>query len=138
MNKVLMCGRLTRDPEVRYGDNQKAVARFSLAVDRKFAKEGDPTTDFFNCTAFGKTAEFIEKYVVKGTKLIITGRIQNDNYTNKDGQTVYSVQILVDELEFAESKKGASGSGQVHEQGETPVQGFQNIPNGIDDELPFK
>lgn len=139
MNKVLMCGRLTRDPDVRYGENQKAVARFSLAVDRRFAKEGDQiTADFFNCTAFGKTAEFIEKYVVKGTKLIITGRIQNDNYTNKDGQTVYSVQILIDELEFAESKKSASGSGQVQEQGGAPVQGFQNIPNGIDDELPFK
>lgn len=112
MNKVLMCGRLTRDPDVRYGDNQKAVARFSLAVDRRFVRDGDPTADFFNCTAFGKIAEVVEKYVTKGTKLIITGRIQNDNYTNKDGQAVYSVQILVDELEFAESKRSSEGSSQ--------------------------
>ena len=138
MNKVIMCGRLTRDPDVRYGDNQKAVARFSLAVDRRFTREGDPTADFFNCTAFGKIAEVVEKHVTKGTKLIITGRIQNDNYTNKDGQTVYSVQILVDELEFAESKGSGSGSGRTQEQDNPAAGGFQNIPNGIDDELPFK
>ena len=139
MNKVLMCGRLTRDPDVRYGDNQKAVARFSLAVDRRFVRDGDPTADFFNCTAFGKTAEVVEKYVTKGTKLIITGRIQNDNYTNKDGQTVYSVQILVDELEFAESKRSSEGSSQQAEtQVESASGGFMNIPAGIDDELPFR
>ena len=110
MNKVILMGRLTRDPEVRYGDNQKAVGRFSIAVDRRFTREGDPTADFFNCTAFGKQAEFVEKYLKKGTKMLVTGRIQNDNYTNKDGQTVYSVQIIVDELEFAESKGGSDGA----------------------------
>lgn len=139
MNKVLMCGRLTRDPDVRYGDNQKAVARFSLAVDRRFVRDGDPTADFFNCTAFGKIAEVVEKYVTKGTKLIIIGRIQNDNYTNKDGQTVYSVQILVDELEFAESKRSSEGSSQqAAPQAESSSGGFMNIPAGIDDELPFR
>ena len=139
MNKVLLCGRLTRDPEVRYGDNQKAVARFSLAVDRKFTREGDPTADFFNCTAFGKSAEFVEKYLQKGTKMIVIGHIQNDTYTNKDGQTVYSVQIIVDEMEFAESKRSQEGSSQqAAPQVESASGGFMNMPAGIDDELPFR
>ena len=139
MNKVLLCGRLTRDPEVRYGDNQKAVARFSLAVDRKFTREGDPTADFFNCTAFGKSAEFVEKYLQKGTKMIVIGHIQNDTYTNKDGQTVYSVQIIVDEMEFAESKRSQEGSShQDTPQVESTSGGFMNMPAGIDDELPFR
>ena len=139
MNKALLCGRLTRDPDVRYGDNQKAVARFSLAVDRKFTREGDPTADFFNCTAFGKSAEFVEKYLQKGTKMIVIGHIQNDTYTNKDGQTVYSVQIIVDEMEFAESKRSSEGSSQqAAPQAESSSGGFMNIPAGIDDELPFR
>ena len=139
MNKVLLCGRLTRDPEVRYGDNQKAVARFSLAVDRKFTRDGDPTADFFNCTAFGKSAEFVEKYLHKGTKMIVIGHIQNDTYTNKDGQTVYSVQIIVDEMEFAESKRSQEGSShQDAPQVESASGGFMNMPAGIDDELPFR
>ena len=139
MNKVLLCGRLTREPEVRYGDNQKAVARFSLAVDRKFTREGDPTADFFNCTAFGKSAEFVEKYLQKGTKMIVIGHIQNDTYTNKDGQTVYSVQIIVDEMEFAESKRSQEGSSQQDApQVESASGGFMNMPAGIDDELPFR
>lgn len=141
MNKVILMGRLTRDPEVRYGDNQKAVGRFSIAVDRRFTREGDPTADFFNCTAFGKQAEFVEKYLKKGTKMLVTGRIQNDNYTNKEGQTVYSVQIIVDELEFAESKGSQDGAqtGRASSapSGAAPAEGFMNIPNGIDDELPF-
>lgn len=132
MNKVLLCGRVTRDPDVRYSDNQKAVARFSLAVDRRFAREGDPTADFFNCTAFGKITEVVEKHVVKATKLIIIGRIQNDTYTNKDGEKVYSVQILVDELEFAESKRSQEDSSQNSDH-----EGYM-MPQGIDDELPFK
>ena len=138
-NKVVLCGRLTRDPEVRYGDNQKAVGRFNIAVDRKFKREGDPTADFFNCTAFGKMAEFVEKYLKKGTKMLVFGHIQNDNYTNKDGQTVYSVQIIVDELEFAESK-GSSGAGDNTNKPQSYADGqesFMNIPQGIDDELPF-
>ena len=145
MNKVILMGRLTRDPEVRYsqGDSQMAIARFSLAVDRRYKKQGDETTaDFFNCTAFGKQGEFVEKYLKKGTKIVVTGRIQNDNYTNKEGQKVYSVQIMVEEIEFAESK--ASSQSNSGNEGSTPPQmgepdadGFMNIPDGIDNSLPF-
>ena len=113
MNKVILMGRLTRDPEVRYsqGASQTAVARFSIAVDRRFGKrEGEPDADFFNCTAFGKTAEFVERYLHKGTKIALSGRIQNDNYTNKEGQMVYSVRIIVDDVEFAESKNASGGN----------------------------
>lgn len=133
-------GRLTRDPEVRYsqGANQTAVARFSLAVDRKFKREGEPEADFFNCTSFGKQAEFVERYLHKGTKVVLSGRIQNNNYTNKDGQIVYAVQVMVEEIEFAESKNGGSSDGQSS----TPTSpsssdGFMNIPDGIDEDLPF-
>ena len=145
MNKAILMGRLTRDPEVRYSQNDSsmAIARFSLAVDRRYKKQGDETTaDFFNCTAFGKQGEFVEKYLKKGTKIVVTGRIQNDNYTNKDGQKVYSVQIIVEEMEFAESK---ASSGQVEQEGnnmspamgEPGADGFMNIPDGIDNSLPF-
>lgn len=139
MNKCFLCGRLTRNPEVKY-NNDKAIARFTLAVDRKYKRDGEPEADFFNCTAFGKTAEVVEKYVTKGTKLLITGRIQNDNYTNKDGQTVYSVQILVDELEFAESKNNRGNDEKAEETANDAFNGgFMGIPNGIDDdELPFE
>ncbi len=136
MNKVILMGRLTRDPEIRYGDNQKAVGRFSLAVDRRFTREGEPTADFFNCTVFGKTAEFAEKYISKGTKVVLTGRVQNDNYTNKEGQTVYSVQIIVDEIEFAESKSGTPGATENNNNRQRE-EGYMNIPQGVDDELPF-
>ena len=113
MNKVILMGRLTRDPEVRYsqGTNSRgestAIARYSLAVDRRFKRDGEPDADFFNCTCFGRQAEFAEKYLRKGTKILITGRIQNDNYTNREGQMVYSVQVMVDEQEFAESKNAS-------------------------------
>lgn len=136
MNKVIFMGRLARDPEVRYsqGSGQAmAIARFSLAVDRKFKREGEPSADFFNCTCFGKQAEFVERYLHKGIKIILSGRVQNDNYTNKDGQTVYSVRIIVDEIEFAESKNTAGGSGATATTGD----GFMNVPDGIDEELPF-
>lgn len=154
MNKVILMGRLTRDPEVRYsqGASQTAVARFSIAVDRRFKRDGEPDADFFNCTAFGKQAEFIERYLHKGTKVVLSGRVQNNNYTNKDGQMVYSVRIMVDEIEFAESKNAASqneggfnggyGNGGGFG-GSTPApasgagDGFMNIPDGIDEELPF-
>lgn len=138
-------GRLTRDPEVRYSqsDSSMAIARFSLAVDRRYKKQGDEVTaDFFNCTAFGKQGEFVEKYLKKGTKVVVTGRIQNDNYTNKDGQKVYSVQIMVEEIEFAESKAssqsnaGNDGSAQP-QMGAPDADGFMNIPDGIDNSLPF-
>ena len=149
MNKVILMGRLTRDPEVRYsqGANQTAVARFSVAVDRRFKRDGEPDADFFNCTAFGKQAEFIERYLRKGIKVVLAGRIQNDNYTNKEGQMVYSVRVMVDEIEFAESKNASSGNEGGFNGGYTggnnaPApsgagDGFMNIPDGIDEELPF-
>ena len=146
MNKVILMGRLTRDPEVRYsqGSNATAVARFSIAVDRRFKREGEPDADFFNCTCFGKQAEFVERYLRKGTKVVVAGRIQNDNYTNKDGQMVYSVRVMVDEIEFAESKNASSGNEGGYTGGNynRPApsgagDGFMNIPDGIDEELPF-
>ena len=148
MNKVILMGRLTRDPEVRYsqGDSQMAIARFSLAVDRRFKRQGDTVTaDFFNCTAFGKQGEFVEKYLKQGTKIVVTGRIQNDNYTNKEGQKVYSVQIIVEEIEFAESKNAAGGGSSFQsapaggkQEPMMPEDGFMNIPDGIDNTLPFQ
>ncbi len=145
MNKVILMGRLTRDPEVRYSQNgsNTAVARFSIAVDRRFKREGEADADFFNCTAFGKQAEFVEKYLHKGVKMMVEGRIQNDNYTNRDGQQVYSVRVIVENLEFAESKNAAGGDGGYgggarQSAPVTPAgDGFMNIPDGIDEELPF-
>ncbi|MCR4896189.1 MAG: single-stranded DNA-binding protein [Lachnospiraceae bacterium] len=148
MNKVILMGRLTRDPEVRYTQNangQMAIARYSIAVDRSRKREGEPDADFFNCTSFGRQGEFVEKYLKKGTKVVVVGRIQNDNYTNKEGQQVYSVQILVDEVEFAESKSSQSNYG-----GGQPAAGngagapapaggddFINVPSGVIEDLPF-
>ena len=144
MNKVILMGRLTRDPEVRYsqGANSLAIARYSLAVNRSFKREGEPDADFFNCTAFGRNAEFAEKYLKQGTKILVSGRVQNDNYTNKDGQKVYSVQIIIDEQEFAESKSSQGESGGYQPSSRpTPSaaigDGFMNIPEEIDEELPF-
>ncbi len=144
MNKIILMGRLTRDPETRYsqGDSSFAVARFSLAVDRRFKRQGEPEADFFNCTAFGKQGEFVEKYLKQGTKIVVTGRVQNDNYTNKNGEKVYSVQIIAEEIEFAESKNAQGGSAAGGFQPVTPSpqaadDGFLNIPNGIEEELPF-
>ena len=141
MNKTILMGRLTRDPEVRYsqGDNTSAVARFSLAVDRRFKKDGEQTADFINCVAFGKTAEFIEKYGHKGTKFVVEGRIQTGSYTNKDGQKVYTTDVVVEQVEFAESKN-SSGEGVATETSNNSVStdtSFMNIPDGIDEELPF-
>lgn len=144
MNKVVMMGRLTRDPEIRYsqGANATAVARFTIAVDRRFKKEGEPDADFFSCTAFGKTAEFVEKYLKQGTKIALSGRVENDNYTNKDGQKVYGTRILVEECEFAESKANSSTSTEktqntANNEARKDKDGFLNIPDGIDEELPF-
>ena len=142
MNKVILMGNLTRDPEIRYsqGENSLAIARFGIAVNRRFARQGDTDTDFFNCTAFGRQAEFVEKYFRKGSRMLMTGRIQNDNYTNKNGEKVYSVQIIAEEIEFAESKASQGGGGFQPVQPD-PTQaaddGFLNIPNGIEEELPF-
>lgn len=141
MNKVILMGRLTRDPEVRYsqGENASAIARFSLAVDRRFKRDGDAEADFFNCTAFGRQAEFVERYLKRGTKMVVTGRIQNNNYTNRDGQKVYGVQIIVEELEFAESKAAGSDTGSQKKEEPMPEvgDGFMTIPEGIEEELPL-
>lgn len=141
MNNVIMMGRLTRDPEIRYGgQNNTAVARYSLAVDRRFKREGQPEADFFNIVSFGKAGEFVEKYLRKGTKVVIQGELQNNNY-EKDGQTVYSVQIVTSQIEFAESKRAQQESGYSSGSGSTPAptdaDGFMSIPDGIDEELPF-
>lgn len=142
MNKVILMGRLTRDPEVRYsqGENATAVARYSLAVDRRFKRDGEPTADFINCLAFGKAAEFAERYLRQGTKIAITGRIQTGSYTNRDGQKVYTTDIVIEEQEFAESKNSGS-SDSSREPAPAPStdigDGFMNIPDGIDEELPF-
>lgn len=141
MNKVILMGRLTRDPEVRYtqGDNASAVARFSLAIDRKFKKDGEQTADFISCVAFGKTGEFIEKYGRKGTKFVVEGRIQTGSYTNKDGQKVYTTDVVVEQVEFAESKASADGNTTNNtSNSNTPTDtSFMDIPDGIDEELPF-
>lgn len=139
MNKVILMGRLTRDPEVRYtqGDNAMAIARYSLAVDRRFKRDGEPDADFINCVAFGKSGEFAEKYLKKGTKIAIVGRIQTGSYTNKDGQKVYTTDVVVEEQEFAESKGNGSTEGNQTVKSPTSSDGFMNIPDGIDEELPF-
>ena len=141
MNKVMLMGRLTKDPEVRYsqGENPMAVARYSLAVDRRGAKkDGEQTADFINCVAFGKTGEFAEKYLHKGTKIVVIGRIQTGSYTNKEGQKVYTTDVVVEETEFAESKK-AEGEGGGNNNGGAPAAGgddFMKLDSGSDD-LPF-
>lgn len=142
MNKVILMGRLTRDPEVRYtaGDNAIVVARYTLAVDRKFQREGEPGADFIPCVAFDKRAEFAEKYLRKGTKIVISGRISTGKYTNKDGQTVYTTEVVIEECEFAESKAGSGRNQQTDSGSSMPADsgdGFMNIPDGIDEELPF-
>lgn len=137
MNKVIMMGRLTKDPEVRYaqGANGTTIAAFSIAVDRRFKREGEPEADFFNCTAFGKTAEFAEKFLKKGTKVVLEGRLQNDSYTNKDGVKVTATKIMVDQVEFAESKQASAEDRPKAP--EPDSQGFMDIPSEIEEELPF-
>lgn len=133
MNKIILMGNLTRDPEIRYtqGENALAVARFSLAINRRFAKQGDTEVDYFNCTAFGKQAEFIEKYFRKGSRMLVSGRVQNDNYTNKNGEKVYSVQIIAEEIEFAERKGSGQTSGGAPEPSDhCSKQGVRNDPLG--------
>lgn len=138
MNKVILMGRLTRDPEVRYtqGDNAMAIARYSLAVDRRFKRDGEPDADFINCVAFGKAGEFAEKYLKKGTKIAVVGRIQTGSYTNKDGQKVYTTDVVVEEQEFAESKNNGSSDNNQSAPANKNTE-FMNIPDGIDEELPF-
>lgn len=144
MNKVILLGRLTRDPEVRYtqGDNSMCIARYTLAVDRRFKREGQDGADFISCIAFGKSGEFAEKYLKKGTKMAVTGRIQTGSYTNKDDVKVYTTDVVVEEQEFAESKNASSGGQQntqtsTQNKQEDGLDGFMNIPDGLDEELPF-
>ena len=140
MNKCIELGRLTRDPEVRYtqsknGENM-AIARFTLAVDRKGKKQEDqPTADFISCVAFGKQGEFAEKYLKQGMKIALSGRLQTGSYTNKDGQKIYTTDVVVEEYDFCESKKTEGGNTQE----EPPASdGFMNIPEGIVNDFPFK
>lgn len=138
MNKVAIVGRLVRDPEVKYtnsGDKQMAVAKFTVACNRKFKKDGQNEADFISCVAFGKTAEFIEKYFQKGNAIGLTGTIQTGSYTNKDGNKVYTTDVLIEEVEFVERRQDASSA---PEQTKTSDDGFMNIPEGIDEELPFQ
>lgn len=143
MNKVILMGRLTRDSEVRYGsgENSTAVARYTIAVDRRFKRDGEQNADFIGCVAFGRNAEFAEKYLRQGTKIVLTGKIQTGSYTNRDGQKVYTTDIVVEEQEFAESKAATAGNGGQNNYSRpaaaADAEGFMNIPDGIDDELPF-
>jgi len=132
MNRVILIGRLTKDPEIRTSGNY-TIASFSIAVDRKFKRDGEPEADFFNCTAFNKTAEFVEKYCKKGAKMVVEGRVQNDNY-EKDGVKHYGVKIMVDSLEFAESKSASSTpSTKVEATGDE----FVDAASALTEELPF-
>lgn len=136
MNKVCLVGRLVRDPEVRYsaGENATAICRFSIAVDRRFKREGDEqTADFINIVSFGKTAEFIQKYFTKGQRIGLAGRIQTGKFTNKDGQTVYTTDVIAEEVEFVESKKSGNETGSSSKSDDS----FSNVPDEIDGELPF-
>lgn len=136
MNKVIELGRLCKDPEVSSSTSGTTFARFSIAVDRKFKKEGEPDADFFNCSAFGKNAEFIEKYMKKGTKVCLSGRLQNNNYTNKDGQKVYDVRIMVEEIDFAESKNSGEKTEAKSESKDSQYD-FMNLPPDLVETLPF-
>ena len=145
MNKVILLGRLVREPETRYGgaNDSMAVCRYTLAVDKKFKKDGEATADFINCISFGKTAEFAEKYFAKGLRVAVSGRIQTGSYTNRDGQKIYTTDVVVEEHEIAQSRSEASNQQESNRQpeispyGEDKDNGFMNVPDGIDDELPF-
>ena len=155
MNKVILMGRLTRDPDIRYtqGENAQAVARYTLAVDRRFRRQdSDQNADFIGCVAFGRSAEFAEKYLRQGIKIVVTGRIQTGSYTKNDGTRVYTTDVIVEDQEFAESKNASTGGGSWQNNAPTPMpadpgaekagegaaDGFMNIPDGVDEDLPFK
>ena len=147
MNKVVLVGRLTRDPEVRYsqGDNATAVARYTLAVDRRFKRDNEPGADFIPCVVFGRSGEFAEKYFRQGMRVSVSGRIKTGSYTNKDGIKVYTTEVIVEEQEFAESRAEAESFRKSNPQPAAPQapaadagDGFMSIPDGIDEELPFR
>ena len=147
MNKVILMGRLTRDPDIRHsaGENSTAVARYTLAVDRRYKRDGETGADFISCVSFGRTAEFAEKYFRQGIRIVVSGRIQTGSYTNRDGVKVYTTDVIVEDQEFAESKAASDQSAAAY--GSRPAaaaapsapvgDGFMNIPDGIDEELPF-
>ena len=146
MNKVILMGRLTRDPEVRYsaGENSLAIARYTLAVDRRFKRDGDATADFISCVVFGKQAEFAEKYFRQGIRIVVSGRIQTGSYTNRDGVKVYTTEVVVEEQEFAESKavsdshvNRSASQPAAPDMADSSAEGFMNIPDEIGGELPF-
>ena len=147
MNKVILMGRLTRDPEVRYsqGERPVAVARYTLAVNRTLKRDGEPDADFINCVTFGRSAEFAERYFRQGIRIVVSGRIQTGSYTNRDGVKVYTTDVIVEDQEFAESKaaseQSAASYGARQEAAPAPSapvgDGFMNIPDGLDEELPF-
>ena len=136
MNKVILIGRVVRDADIRYsqGESSTCIAGYTLAVDRKFKQEGQPTADFINCIAFGKLGEFAEKYLHKGVKIAVTGRIQTGSYTNKDGQKVYTTDVVVEEQEFCESKSQSNSQPQPTQSNDNS---WMNIPDGVEDSLPF-
>lgn len=147
MNKVILMGRLTRDPEIRYANNANStcIANYTLAVDRRFKRQGDEqTADFIRCVAMGKGGEFAEKYLHQGTKIVVEGRIQTGSYTNKDGQKIFTTDVLVELQEFAESKAASAQNGNQNASAPTrpnvaqnDSDGFMNIPDAIEEELPF-
>lgn len=147
MNKVILMGRLTRDPEIRYANNANStcIANYTLAVDRRFKRQGDEqTADFIQCVAMGKGGEFAEKYLHQGTKIVVEGRIQTGSYTNKDGQKIFTTEVWVESQEFAESKAASAQNGNQDASAPTrpnvaqnDSDGFMNIPDAIEEELPF-
>ena len=137
MNKVFLMGRLTRDPDVKYTNDGTSIVRFGIAVDRRFKKEGGQTADFPNIVAFGKTAEFIEKYFHKGMRIGLMGRIQTGSYDHKDGYTVYTTDVIAENVEFVESKQQQEENTQAPATESSVGNGFMDIPEGIDEELPF-
>ena len=139
MNKAVLMGRLTRDPEIRYtqGNEPMAVARYTLAVDRRYKREGEQTADFISCIAFGKNGEFVNKYLSKGMKIAVSGRIQTGSYTNKDGIKVYTTDVIVDEHEFAESKASTQNPQSNNSQAQTYEEGFMSVPDDVEENLPF-
>lgn len=145
MNKAILIGRMVRDAEIRWnqGENQTCIARFTLAVNRKYAKQGEKDADFISCIAFGKTAEFLERYGHKGVKFVVEGRIQTGSYTNRDGQKVYTTDVVVESIEFGESKSAAASNNNAdmqqnqQNQAQTDENGFMMIQEGLEEELPF-
>lgn len=141
MNSTIICGRLTRDPEIRYGQEKgTAVARFTVAVGRPFMRDGKRESDFFNCVSFGKNADFVEKYIKKGARVVVRGHMEQDNYTNKDGEKVYDWKLVCDEIDFGESKSdrtadGSTGNKEASKEPKTDENGFMDIPDDLD--VPF-